>query len=68
MAASFNVIKITENTDGSATMEYEVNDEFKQVYLKATGKKRVTIAGLNKWVLKSLRAQCEAEGLLQEGN
>lgn len=49
------ILNIKDNPDGSATMEFEVDEVFEKNYLKATKKKKVTKEGVAKYVLKMLR-------------
>jgi len=54
-----NVLKVTDNPDGSATMDFEVDDSFVEFYKQQTGKKTVTERGLSKYVLKLLKDSVE---------
>lgn len=44
----------TPQKDGSALMDYEVNQAFIKAYMLDSKAKRFTKAGLNKWVLSKL--------------
>jgi len=57
-----SVLKIVNNPDGSATMDYEVDDKFIENYLEITGKKKATAKGLNKFVLDILYKAMKGEG------
>lgn len=50
----FEVVKETENSDGSLSLECEIDDDFKAVYKKATGKKRATQRGMEKWIIEMI--------------
>ena len=57
------VIKITENSDGTANMEYEVSKEFRELTRKKLGVKRLTDKKLNEFVLDILtKATNEEDG------
>lgn len=53
---SFKILKIVDNPDGSATLHFEVNEDFIAAYLKYTGKKVATKAGVSKWVSKAIKS------------
>ena len=49
---TFKIIKETPLKDGGVEWEVEYTDEFKDLYKKATGKKRVHEKSLSKWFLE----------------
>tara|TARA_R110000824_G_scaffold33584_3_gene107591 strand:+ start:4209 stop:4478 length:270 start_codon:yes stop_codon:yes gene_type:complete len=53
------IINFTDNPDGTASVEFETNDEFDQMYLKETGKKRLTQKGLGNYVEKMITKAVE---------
>mgnify|MGYP003980633535 CR=1 FL=1 len=53
------IIEVTDNPDGSANIEFETNDAFDQMYLKETGKKRLTQKGLGNYVTKMITKAVE---------
>jgi hypothetical protein len=48
------IINITDNPNGSASIVFETNDEFDQMYLKKTNKKRLTEKGLGNYITEIL--------------
>ena len=47
--AMFEIIKETPLKDGGVEWEVEYSDEFKELYKKSAGKKRVHEKSLSKW-------------------
>lgn len=43
-----------EYKDGSALYTFEITEEFRQLYLRETGKKRATEKGMGKYIVKLL--------------
>lgn len=61
-----NIFSIVDQSDGSAIMDYEVNDAFIKFYLKDTGKKRFTITGFNNWMINILKERLKNEKTIQK--
>lgn len=45
---------IKDNKDGSATCMFEYGEDFGKLYLKRTGKKKITERGIGNWLKKLL--------------
>lgn len=46
--------KVTNQPDGSALMDYEVNDAFIKAYMLESGAKEFTTEGLSNWIFQTL--------------
>lgn len=46
----FEIVKQTENVDGSATFDIEITDEFIEIYKQVKKKKRATKKGLQEFL------------------
>lgn len=55
----FNILKETTQQDGSLVLECEYDEEWKRAYLKATGRKRATKRGMEKWVVDNIESRLE---------
>ena len=53
------VVDITDNPNGLSSIEFETNDAFDQMYLKNTGKKRLTKRGLGNYIKEVLTKSIE---------
>ena len=63
------IIEVTDNPDGSANIEFETNDAFDQMYLKETGKKRLTQKGLGNYITKLITKSIkQMDGYSLSGN
>tara|TARA_R110000796_G_scaffold7674_2_gene26175 strand:+ start:205 stop:444 length:240 start_codon:yes stop_codon:yes gene_type:complete len=63
------IIEVTDNPDGSANIEFETNDAFDQMYLKETGKKRLTHKGLGNYITKLITKSIkQMDGYSLSGN
>ena len=47
----FTIRKIKDNADGSALCEFSFEEDFGRLYLRKTGKKRITKKGVGNWIL-----------------
>lgn len=55
----FNVLSEKPQKDGGLVLECEFDEEWKEAYKKATGKKRATIRGMEKWIIEVITQECE---------
>lgn len=53
------VIDIVDNPNGSSSVTFETNEAFDQMYLKETGKKRLTKKGVGNYVQEILTKAIE---------
>ena len=47
---SIKIHSVTDNDDGTCTIDFETSDAFDKMYLEDTGKKRVTKKGLSNFI------------------
>ena len=52
------VLDIVDNPNGSSLITFETNEAFDQMYLKKTGKKRLTKKGLGNYIKEILTKAC----------
>jgi len=57
----FQVLNEIPQKDGSLILECDIDEEWKQSYLKATGKKRATKRGMEKYVLECIQRGLELD-------
>ena len=55
-----NEVKLNDGTL-ELLLECEFDEEWKQAYKKATGKKRATKKGMEKWVIEKITEGCEID-------
>ena len=53
------VLDIVDNPNGSSLITFETNEAFDQMYLKKTGKKRLTKKGLGNYIKEILTKAIE---------
>jgi hypothetical protein len=53
------VIDIVDNPNGSSSVTFETNEAFDQMYLKETGKKRLTKKGVGNYIQEILTKAIE---------
>ena len=53
------IIDIVDNPNGSSSVTFETNEAFDQMYLKETGKKRLTKKGVGNYVQEILTKAIE---------
>ena len=53
------VLDIADNPNGSSLITFETNEAFDQMYLKKTGKKRLTKKGLGNYIKEILTKAIE---------
>jgi hypothetical protein len=53
------VIDIVDNPNGSSSVTFETNEAFYQMYLKETGKKRLTKKGVGNYIQEILTKAIE---------
>lgn len=56
-----NVLGTKENSDGSLDIEFECDDKFIEFYKSETGAKRVTKAGLSKFISEIIESKIKKE-------
>ncbi len=63
------VLDIVDNPNGSSSITFETNEAFDQMYLKKTGKKRLTKKGVGNYIKEILtKAIEEKDGFSIEKN
>ena len=62
----FRIIKETPLDDGGVQWEVEYSDDFKELYKKSTGKKRVHKKSLSKWFVEIIELGVKRDNLPQE--
>ena len=62
----FRITKETPLDDGGVQWEVEYSDEFKELYKKSTGKKRVHEKSLSKWFVEIIELRARRDNLSQE--
>ena len=55
----FKILSEKPQKDGCLLLECEFDEEWKQAYKKATGKKRATRKGMEKWLVEKITEGCE---------
>lgn len=61
MKPLIDVLKITENTDGSATLEVEYGKEFVEIFKLKNPTKRATKKNLSDFLIECLTASIESD-------
>jgi hypothetical protein len=57
----FKILSEKPQKDGSLILECEFDEEWKEKYKKATGKKRATKKGMEKWLIEKITEECEID-------
>ena len=57
----FKILSEKPQKDGGLLLECEFDEEWKQAYKKATGKKRATKRGMEKWIIEKVMEGCEMD-------
>ena len=58
---TFKILSEKPQKDGSLILEREFDEEWKEKYKKATGKKRATKRGMEKWLIEKITEGCEMD-------
>ena len=59
MDPEIKIINVIDNPNGSSSISFETNEAFDQMYLKKTGKKRLTKKGVGNYVKEILTKAIE---------
>jgi hypothetical protein len=59
----FKILSEKPQKDGGLLLECEFDEEWKEAYKKATGKKRATKKGMEKWVIEKITEGCKEDNL-----
>ena len=58
---TFKILSEKPQKDGSLLLECEFDEEWKKAYKKATGKKRATKKGMEKWLIEKIMEGCKMD-------